>query len=106
MGVLRGVVGVVGAENNGDIEGTVVPFKGVGCEGIIEGVWEAKLGERDGTGLSSGGGDSGSGADVTELMAWLSSKSGRRPMGTPLRYCAGCRRANGSGNWAAVGKDR
>lgn len=42
------------------------------CEGIdVERVCEVKLGERDGTGGSSGGGDSGTAAadDATELTA-------------------------------------
>ena len=98
FGFRRGVVGVVGAENNGDIEGT---FKGTGWWGIVV-VVEKAAGERDGTGVNSGGGDNGASItdadDVTALTeGWVSSKMGKRPMGTPWRYCAGCRRASGSG---------
>ena len=66
----------------------------------MESPCKAILGERDGTGGNSGGGDSGSvfiAGDVTELTECVVSKRGKRPIGTPSRYCAGCRRARGSG---------
>lgn len=106
-----GLVGVVGDErtgdSKGDIDGAVDPFIKFGIDGARDGVCEVKLGDRDGTGGSSGGGDVGGGAaDATELHGWLSSYNGKRPIGTPLRYCDWGRLARGSGSWGAVGNDR
>jgi hypothetical protein len=95
-----GFVGVVGVERLGDGD--------MGVDESELGMVGAKFGDRDGTGGSSGGnsgGTAGAGRFETELQGKLSSYNGRRPIGTPFRYCECGRRANGSGSCGAVGSD-